>query len=384
MTLPQTITGATLPVVRSYNGPERNSSGDHYICLPPSAVPDDTAMYKADNGDNTWSEQDSSNRPSHGSNNCISVYKGSDILHVCYQSNSSVYYSPYRMSNHASPDTWGTELIVIGTTTAAVKGCEIAVRSDGDIVVVYQASPSGGFERIRYGIHQGTNFSDATGAVDDGGSVHYTDIRLTKAASDNIYIFYKTDADNLIYKVLASDNTLSSAQTVNDTAIVTGNYSILDKPIYYDNGGTETVIVGWIKSSDSKVAISTITSGGVPGAEVTGISDATVEQATHIVAAIAIDTNTSKAYLIYADDSAQDFSVDTDLIGGGETDTSIETSITANYVSANIYQIDSGDYVLGYVYQDSTTIKYNEWTLPVAGAGGTLRVKISGENPLVI
>ena len=90
MALPRTITGLTLPGQAQISGAFRSSTGDHYIAAGGGGA-DHVMIHKADNGDNTWSEQDSGNAPTTDTE-VVGACLVSDVIYVASISVSNVLY----------------------------------------------------------------------------------------------------------------------------------------------------------------------------------------------------------------------------------------------------------------------------------------------------
>jgi len=392
MALPRTISGIDTPSDLHFSPPVRDGNGNHYVVVLDSADISIIEVWKADNGDAAWAEVDSGNHPNSASNiQSLWVYPDGTRLKIITQNVSDgVEYHEFALSDDGSADQWITTTEAVATLTESLgQSCAIAVRSDGDKAAFFSGEverlKGTDYRRISYSIHEGTAWGDVSGTIDDGGTVDYTAVAVVMGASDKIHIFYKDDTNSDLYhKSLNSSNTLSSAEIVNDTALDVVNDNIIPG-VYYDASGTERITIGWEDSSGNTVYTAEIDNDGTPGAEESA-SDNTVQDDLSIVpvACLAVDPATDTVYLVYANDADQDLYLDENVNSGGwGTDTEILDAVTVNRISGdNVYQIDNGDTVLAYVYDDAGTIKYNEYVLVSSGATVALNtLTLAGSIP---
>jgi hypothetical protein len=375
MALPRTI-GDTISNLHGVLGPFRASNGDHYVVLQDGTA---GAVWKADNGDNTWSEQDAADRPDPGSgtvHGMAAVLDGTSIhISACREgATDNILYAEF----NTSTDQWVTTSdfdVVFTDSTGDVTPAQstgIGVRSDGDIIIVgFGAAPKTKgtpYQTIRYNVHQGTGWTDASGTVSDGGTTNYTHAFGVMGASDLFHIVY-FDGTDIQHKSLNSSNSLSSAEAVNDNTIVSTTPGL--QPVYWDNGGTETIIVPFIRnvSSLDTVYISQIVSDGTPGAEAAVSDTQSIDLPTsqNYAAFMAVDDTNDERFLVYADATDNDVYFDEDTGSGWGTDSEILNTVNVTQISATSLVNDGGDTVLAYVYNDGGTVKYNEY-VTTAGA----------------
>lgn len=381
MALPQTI-GTSLEISNTgYAGPFRASNGDHYVVLQVTTNKDVVAVYKADNGDNTWSEQDSANRPittqvSDRQGLCATLV--GTTIHIATWgssgSNRRVHYHAFSTSS----DTWTTtEELVAGpfTTNTGDGTVSMEVRSDGDKIIFYQGPYEnvGGtnYDRIYYAVHQGTAWTDASGSLSTGTTKQWRHVYTVKGASDKVHVFYSDESALEVSHVsFDSTNSLSSVEVVTTTS----SANPISRPAYYDNAGAETIVVGIMEGTTAK-RFAVVNDGSPSSAET--VSDVAVHQdfaGAHRSFGMAVDDTNNVEYMGYVDSSTQDLWYDVRSGGSWGTDTEVLDAITGKRLCVNCFVIDNGDTVLAYVYNDNNTIKYHETVVAAASGGVTVNV----------
>ena len=262
-------------------------------------------------------------------------------------------------------DTWSIprEHIDVGNTvpepTSAESRmfCSIGVRSDGDVVVMYQDQAN----LVAYARRESGTWTIAiTIAISTGvtGGV------VVKGASDRMHFFWThTEDSDIFHRSLSSTNVFDTVATVDAAA------TALEHPIgrgisYADNGNT-IVKVPYIDADESITSIR-FTSGANPTISTdTAASDNDVEDINEsIVACYAIDG--TETQLLYSGGGVsgvdQDIFYDTQADGGSwGTDTEEQDAVTANRLSAGVYERSGTK--LGYLWLDGTTTDFDEIAL---------------------
>jgi len=213
----------------------------------------------------------------------------------------------------------------------------------------------GAKDRVDFAKRVGGSWT-ADQAVDDGGKVNFRAGGLCRGESDKFHLMYQ-DATNFdaVHKslTLGSPDTLSSAENVNDNA--GGGVGTVSAPVYYDDAGVERITAIWERGSDGNQYSSEIDDDGTPGAEevITGTSSG-------IANCPAVDEKT--VWFLWKGADSDLFSDSNVNSAGWGTDNEELDNITLNFLRSNIYQRGS-DVVLAYVYEDVSTIRYNEKVL---------------------
>ena len=372
MALPVTLLGMAFPV-NSGNGrlgPFKSSGGNFYAVFIDLSFPDDIEIMKATDPTVSFS-----NIATHdiGTLSIVSmaVHQEGDDLHIVLLSTGTfVMYGVFSMSS----DTFTTTPANVndGTDDAisddgdADQTCDISVRSDGDVIIVYSGDEDndmGNKDRVDYArLESGTWTVDI--AVDDAGATHYTGPGMVRGASDLMHIFY---AESLIFdihhKSLNSSNTLS---TVDTFVMNLGTTREVCRPVYYDDGGVERITV-LQPGPGSEVQSVIVEDDGTPDTVETasdGTNDVDLLNAT-ITFTLAVDGKTVHALWSGGGSNG----VDQDLYhdkntddGGWGTDVELLDAVTINAISANVYT-RNGYTVLAVVYDNGGTITYNEFPL---------------------
>ena len=366
--MPTTISSVALSNV--YNArPFRASNGNHYIVLLNGSG--ELEVYMADNGVGSWSVQDTANNPAENNINCIAAVLDGTTIHITTTDNATTCTTFYHTFS-TSTNTWGTKDQAVHSTASTQlpsgtqTSCDLVVRSDGTVVCVYPnagASIMGtGYSRVAYRIRSGGTWGSAV-AVDDAGSVNYKYSRCVLGASDKVHITYQDSVSHRQHKSLTSGGSLSAAEALSDNFVTSNDVSEAGM-VYYDSGGSEIVYGSWVRSTDADVYTAKVTNDGTPAAEARA-SDSSFDITIKSSASLAVDTANDTVYLVYVDGSSRDIYMAKDSGSGWGTHTEILDAVTVSTIGANIYTIDSTDIVLGYVYDDGGTIKYNEYVVVV-------------------
>jgi hypothetical protein len=270
------------------------------------------------------------------------------------------------MYNGTSGDTWGTTNESIATLAplgASSISCSIALRSDGDIIVLYNGNTEKekgtNYDRVYYARKEGESWtvdiivdrSPENGDMDDRswyGSV------VVKGSSDRMHFFFKDGLDNDGYqRTLTSGNSLEATITAGDSDVATALH-VFGPGISYDDSGTQRVRCPY-DDGTGNISYAEFDSADTPGTFTPNVdvSDADVENINDSpVACCAVDG--TDEYLVYADDSTQDLWYDKN----DGTDVEHRDGVTINRISCNVY--DRSGTKLAMVYDDGGTIKYDE------------------------
>jgi hypothetical protein len=353
MALPQTISGATLSAI--YNArPFRASNDNHYVIALNGST--ELEMYKADNGDNTWATVDASNNPAETAISSLAAVLDGTIIHIVTANNAANTDYLYHTFNTAT-DVWVVkdETIVSAVDTDyALPSADLGVRSDGSVVCVYQGTSEKimgtDYARVKYIIRSSGGTWGSPVAVDDAGSISYVAPRNVLGASDKVHISYHNVSDSHKYhKSLTSGGSLSSAEAVSDNStIIVESYGMT----YHDVSGAETVYVSWLRTTGSDVYTSKITNDGTPAVEAVSSDSSLSIASASSRASLTVDVATDTVYLAWIDNASGDIYLSEDSGSGWGNHTEIRDAVTASHVGANVYAIDSGDTVVGFVFLD--------------------------------
>jgi hypothetical protein len=381
-TLPGDI-GGVEPESHAHNPPLLAPNGYLYrITESDTASGNHPMAWKSTNGGLTWTEMDSSNRPTaQDLEGSWVAMDGTTIIFVITR-DDTVWWCPF----NTSTDTWGTqETIDTGLSSSGVEQyASFTKNNDGTYWIFYSDTLGGANNQIAYRKRTGTNtYGTKSTAIGGSTSVSYTAPSVVKGASDVTHIFYKDDTNNnLLYKTLSAAGTLSSVTTV-ATGTATDNIPHTN-PVYLDNAGTEEVFCAFADSSDI-LKLVRIAGGSQQTTETISASAILMDPGTvtngGTVAHLAVWDGV--IYAVWADGATGDIKMRSRATNGTWSSISTIWNSGANeawYVYNNIYSY-GGRIRMGYVYDvthaiDISDLKYNEVDLGAA----TSNTPISGTD----
>lgn len=374
MALPVTISATKFPRTNNYVGPFL-SGGNFYTVLIDSADNSLVEVHKATDPTSSFVEQDSGNKPNTTDDvKSIWVHQEGTDLHVGHGEHDGTSTVRYGYSVfHMATDLWDGTIVneEIEASVTSLDGLDlsisISVRSDGDVVVLYNGATDSihgqDRDRVDYRRREGGTWSAAI-AVDNAAEFSWFGSIIVRGSSDRMHFFFKDDdASDAYQRTLTSGNSLESFPSAGDTATDAVNH-VFGPGISYDDGGTQRVRCPYADGS-GQVSYAEFDSGDTPGAFTINadVGDNTVERAIerHVLACLSVDG--TDEHLLYANDADQDLYHDKN----DGTDTEVLDAVTINHISCNVY--DRSGTKLAYVYDDGGTIKYNE--VDIAVVAGT-------------
>jgi hypothetical protein len=372
--LPPVVIGGVYPESNSFIGPFRDGNGSLYTVTELSAADPRPCIRKSTDGGRTWTEVDPANRPSHDDLESLWLVQEGTRIHVLHQRSGTS--SPMRVSYHSfntsdapsNPDSWQTKDEVVALPGPDNQAVSLVQRSNGDLLAFYRTTPSGADQRIAWRKKQtGGSWGPET-LVDSAPGKSFTQVGAVRGANDRIHIFYKNDTDSAIWhRSLDSGDTLSPAETVNDTATSTDDETMIN-PVYLDAAGTERVMAAWKRSSDGLLVGAVIENDGAPQAE-EPISDVPVYEdpvrvtSLQAVASLAADDAANEIHAVYSDDARHGLWRDVrgDRMWG--RDIQVVDGAEAEIISANVFTQSPGNgghKVVGIVFDANTGLADNE------------------------
>lgn len=366
MALPVTISGTDMLAANSYHGPFLSSGGNYYAIVLDSTNAYEIEAWKATDPTSSFTEQDSAGKPTGGASddNVLSLwtFQVSDNLHIATQdADNNVLYHIFNMAT----DNWDTveESVQAITDSDSQQACSIMVRSDGDVIVMYQTEEETlhGSARARtaYARKEGTWTTDV--ALDTAGLVDWVGCVIVPGSSDRSHFFFKNlNADDGYQRTLTSGNSLETFPSASDTTTGFTNPGF-GHGVSYDDGGTQKIRCPYV-DANNQISYAEFDSADTPG---TWTINADVSDNDVSGAIMCLSAEGTNEHLLYSNaDDTQDLYHDEN----DGTDTQILDAVTVNAVSCNVYT-RSGATVLAYVYDDAGTVKYNE--VELIAAGGT-------------
>ena len=386
MALPTTVVAAA--GVEGYSPPFKSSAGNFYVIARTSDVVGIDA-YKASDPTSSWTAQDTVNNPTAFTSYPLisSVQKG-DVLYIASINVNAVgdLSLKYHEFNMAA-DTWSiTEEAVDGLADdPTFPWASIAVRSDGDVVVVYagdtDAVMGGAKERVDYNVRTTGTWGGPQALGVAAGDVHDGNPNCVLGTNDFVHCVWQHTA-NVADPPTAWTNTHGrsidpaddSLSTVKASSLDSGS-DLLGEPniVTYDDGGTQRISVSaWVTATQiqSSLFIEDVND------EIDFVNNfAEVLTAERYVnGEVGISTFVELSgdlHQLYAGGGTagvdQDiyYTKSTDNGTNWDAETEEIDAITVNYISANIY-VRGSDTVLAYVYDNAGTQYYNEKVL-IAG-----------------
>lgn len=396
MALPVTISSAadTFPDQNYYAGPFKAPNGAIYVVLGDDTFADRRpTVYKATDPTSSFTQQ-----------TLIGVLQRAALTYWCYLSGSEIYIasgstvSPETTYSvfDTSTDSWTTTVETIQDTKNVVDAeasISIAVRSDGDIIVLYSGTADSDmgndYQRVDYARKE----ASWTVGIDVGGTSPVTQDRwgsvIVRGSADNMHFFWtdEQETNESRGRSLSSTNSLSTVRDFDLTSSPLAHSWVpgvawndsgtwrITVPII-DNDTDEIVVVRWTESSGALVAS--------PGTTVVGSpEDVFVANLTPVMCS-ALDGD-GRMWLIWSGGGTA--GVDQDLYrddaASAYTSWSGETEIinttTINRISCNIYPRD-GALKLAFVYDEAGDIKYNEVSITAPTAPSFASANFPDQN----
>jgi len=382
MALPITITGQ--PWVAGHLPPYKSSGGSFYAAIH-NASTNEIFIFKADSDDpeSGWTLQDFANSASSDFDLIVvSSVQDDDVIHFAYQASlSSVVDAYYYATFNMATDLWVVvdELIEDPDNAPLEFWISIAVRSDGDVVVVYNGDTDqvmgGSKERVDANVR--TSGPDTWGgpiAIWGSGNLdeHFGNPNCVLGTSDGTHIIWQRTTATIdpptawtttVGATLDSTDTLSTKDNVNQDS--GGALLGQQNGVSYDDGGTQRMVWnGTNGASDPFYWIATEVSGDLSFGSIVGNpgSDNIFENGEVSICSLAeLNGDLHQVYSgggVFGGD--QDIWYSTSIDDGVTWDENEEIdAITCNFISANIYTRGPNT-VLAYVYEDGGDTKYNE------------------------
>lgn len=395
MALPRTITGFAFENNRHIGGPYL-VNGSYYVVGGSNS----TGLHVYSPGtstDATWSEEDSGNAPSPtasaGPTGCISSVVDGNNIHIVYAWNLSgptptVHYSRF----NCSTDTWdtitgGNKYVQIVSGVIANGYADIAVRSDGDIVVVYSDATEKvhgtDYDRVSYDVStdSGATWAGATYVDGSGVAEHHRSPLCQLGSSDRTHILWEdVGATDTNHVTLNSSDTLQTISAYHSTI----NRKPLGRASFVSGANTKVAFI----IADGSNEIEIFTSADNPSF---GTLDDSISQSFNEASVGLVADSGTKLYVGYSEINSDDvfYDVSDDDGGWNGTDTEAEDAVTAIYMSWGYDQ--TNDKLMWVRGSTLTEGIYNEYSVasgeqitPVADSftltDGTLTIRAEQEK----
>ena len=350
--LPITISGVKFPNENYYCGPFLSDGAIYVVFIDLT----DGSLIEVHKATASFTEQDSANKPDLAGN-IISMwaYQDGTDLHIAHQTSGGVGYSVFHMSTDLWDGTIIDEEVANPAGTLPRKDVSIAVRPDGDVIVLYQGATDdvgGERQRVDYARREGGTWTFGI-AVDNGGAVDWFGAVVVRGSDGRMHFCFKDDTNNDAFqRTLTAANVLETFPSAGDATVEIFDH-VFGSGISYNDGGTQRVRVPYMDAS-RQVNYAEFDSVDAPGAFTprVNVSDQDVEVRNSTgVMSLAVDG--TDEHLLWA-------RVSTFGIFHIKNDGS-----NLNIVVGTIGRVSSNSYnrngrKLAYVYLDGSTVKYNE------------------------
>ncbi len=403
MALPTTIVSKAF--IPGHKPPFKSAAGAFYVIALASAD-SGPGVYKATDPADAWVEQDTANNPSVSiTTSVFSVVQEGDLLHMAYGV-TTLTYSQFDMSS----DTWQnvptgkTQTIDSLTNAPTFPWVSIAVRSDGDVVVVYAGDTDqvmgGKKERVDVNVRTSGTWGGAVVlSANDTADEHYGNPNCVKASdSDDIHIVWgKTTAlaDPPTAWSASETRTIDSGDTLStidlDAIDTAGVLLGIQNGVSFDDSGTQVARFAAVTPTFGPCFLLSHTGTGGKEIEFEATSNIAYAGATFSpkvngeagIATIAGPDADGDLHILWSNtDDTDDIyyvtSTDTGDTWSAEAQEGAD-AVTCNFISANIY-VRGIDTVLAYIYDDGGVTKYNEKVIIEGVAGDPQPMIIRGTN----
>lgn len=401
MALPVTISTTKFPDQNYFCGPFKAPNQAIYVVLLDSTDVDQIEVYKATDPTSSFAIQDAANGPDTASGISVRSFwcyiSGSEIHIAEAETTSGGIDMSYHVFDTAS-DTWTTtnETIENIKNVSQSRSASIAVRSDGDVIVLYNGDTDSDmgqpFERVDYARKEGSTW---TFGIDVGGTSPAAENRhgsvLVRGSADNMHFFWTNHevTNEFQARSLSGTNSLSTTRTSDEMDVLAPIDHSFAPGIFWDDAGTLRIAVPFRDSDTAELKVSrwTESSGAIDaivGTTLVGGPEDVHELFQTPLACSAIDGD-GRMYILwsgggslgtdldlYRDDAAPPYTS-----WAGETE--IIDGTTINFVSCNVYPRD-GAIKFALLYDENGTIKYNEVSISAPTAPTMANSRFPDQN----
>jgi hypothetical protein len=247
-------------------GPFMSSAGNVYVFGRSDAATDTLRAIKATDPTSSFSAVGSDQDPYNLFLRGVSAHQVGDVIHIIGNFHSSESAVSYRyLTFNMATDAWvisedietGLDITPASNTDPSLYP-DITVRSDGDVIVVYNGETDAikgtSYARIKYARREGGTWTTNI-AVDAGGQLDYSFSRTTLGLDDRVHIFWRQlEKTSLFHRTLSSANVLQAGSELLDAFDISTSSSVNNNAYYsaysWDDGGTIRVAAIGIASDD--------------------------------------------------------------------------------------------------------------------------------------
>jgi hypothetical protein len=363
--LPTTISSLSSPC-----GPFKSSGGNFYILGVSTSGTVSFVAQKATDPTTSFTQVDTEATGTASAATMQAVQDG-DVIHIIgwsYTGESLTVYAQFDMST----DSFGTAQTVSSVSVVAIVGvtrtASIAeVRSNGEVVVLHPIANDSvmGTARARLGCtvrSAGGTWGSATAVTDATATLHFNQAQAAKGASDRIHFFWAdTSAAGTYHRSLNSSNVLATAAAKSTTV---GSPT---DAVYTSVGGvtrpylaTTNNVVAYVVSGVLEILTIPGSAAGSSGEDQRLTND--YDGSTHNLWQVYLKTTDSDLYALKSTNGSASWTAEVAIFTG--------TVSGSNVVSVGEVYLRGGNYVIPYVFYDTSasTYKYNEYIARAAGA----------------
>ena len=374
MAFPTTITtGGSVSI--GCGGPYISSGGNVYVIVQDDVTESKFRAFKATDPTSSFSNVGTDPQVTVGNTiTGIAAYQVGDVIHVITQDKvpaSNTYNLRYHIFNMSS-DTWTTtNEVIVSSFVAATSGItnlgvDISVRSDGDVIVLYNgvkvANMGVDRDRVYYARRESAVWT-VNVLVDDGGAVSWIASGIVIGSSDRMHLFFADGSNSDGYqRCLRSANTLETFPASYDTSASANDPDHhLGRGISYDSSGTQKVRFPLAADPSSVRTSAKCDSADTPTMSV----NADITGTTNVLANSNFSVESTTLWHTFIDNPNSDIFTQSNANDAGWSAPASFYTGTVTNVFTNVYTRGS-DIVLGIVFTE-TDPKYHEKVLVVGG-----------------
>jgi len=382
MAIPTTITTLANPSVGGAR-PYISSGGNVYVLLRDSSPTTTLSMFKATDPTSSFASIGTDFAVSSGLTiQSIATTQVGDVIHVVTmdgtnKNDKDLRYHTFNMATDAWVITNETisETIVDTSPNGAINNpLGIAVRSDGDVIVLYQSDSVANMgsqrSRVSYARRESASWTIDV-AVDDGGGTSWGGGTAVLGGSDRTHFFFDDlGLDDAYQRTLTSANALETFPSSFDSTSAGSVVTFARGGVAYDSGGTIKVRLGYVDGTASTLNSAKLDSADSPtvavDSDITGTTNANTSAYKSDFAVDGTDL-----YCFFVEVNVNDISwiVNSDD-GGWSSPTAFwddASDLLTTY--ANVYTRGSS-VVVGVVSNISGSVLYNEYLISTSGVSG--------------
>lgn len=369
--------GGTYPEHAEHIGPFIDSNDNYYMVHEYSTVANDCFMFKSTDGGDTWRGMDNANRPSQGDLEGLAVRQDGDTLYILH-TQGGAHFHIFRMSDHASADTWGTtdQVVDTGHTPGSGQHCALEWRSDGSAYAFYidEGTPI----RVVYKKRStGGTWDVSRTELDSEASTDFVSVFTVLGENDTIHIFYKDKTNGILYhNTITSGDALQTRQAVEtgmDTTLNGTNCPMIP-PVYYMDNGTEVICIIYATTFGDIIRSRYLRDGVLNGEASVSTNDVERSGGSSQQVIGTAGVHNKEVFCFWSEDNVWDTWYDTnpDEAGWGG-DTELADDVSNLYIRGRVIVNPDGDTVFGYLWDDgadggSGFTYYEEFLIEAGGA----------------